>query len=167
MAQFVVRNSMNPHKAVMFGVTYKQVVDKSNKDGDLKWVLEVATGEPDATTSGTIPPYFVTLVDLEDIDLEIEKAVSVLSEKINWDPLLSDNRPPFVDSIYPDTYIAEMHNNVIVNIIDLHPSAGIDIDSIEMIVNGFDVTSDLRIRGDEFEYEVEWRPPSRVYVQIA
>ncbi len=60
-----------------------------------------------------------------------------------------------------------MHNNVIVNIIDLHPSAGIDIDSIEMTVNNFDVTSDLRIRGDEFNYEIEWRPPSRVYSQIA
>ena len=50
---------------------------------------------------------------------------------------------------------------------DLHPSMGIDINSVQMYVNGFDVTSDLRIRGDEFEYEIEWRPPSRVYSQIA
>ena len=167
MAQFVVHNSMNPHKAVMFGVTYKQVVDKNSQDGELLWVLEVATNELDATTSGVIPPYFITLVNLEDVDLEIEKAVSVISEKINWDPLLSDTRPPFIDSIYPDTYIAEIHNNVIATIMDLHPSTGINIDSIEMYVNGFDVTSDLRIRGDEFEYEIEWRPPSRVYSQIA
>lgn len=165
MAEFIVRNSMNPHKAVKFGVTYRQLVDKNSQDGELVWVLEVATDELDATTSGVIPPYFVTLVNLEDMDLEMEKAVAVLSEKIDWSPLTEDNRAPFVDSIYPDTYMAEMHNNVIVTIKDLHPSAGIDIDSIEMFINDFDVTSDLRIRGDEFDYEIEWRTPSRIYVQ--
>jgi hypothetical protein len=62
MAEFIVRNSMNPHKAVKFGVTYRQLVDKNSQDGELMWVLEVATDEPDATTSGVIPPYFVILV---------------------------------------------------------------------------------------------------------
>jgi len=35
-----------------------------------------------------------------------------------------------------------------------------------MTVNDIDVTNDLRITGDEFEYQVEWRPPARVYEQL-
>jgi len=166
MAEFIVHNSMNPHKAVKFGITYRQLVDKNRYDGELMWVLEVATDEPDATTSGVIPPYFVTLVDLDDMDEEIEKAVVALSEKIDWSPLQNDVRPPFVDSISPYTYIAKMHSNVKVTIKDLHPSAGIDIDSIQMFINDIEVTSDLLFTGDEFDYRVEWRTPTRVYAQI-
>jgi len=166
MAEFIVRNSMNPHKAVKFGITYRQLVDKSNYDGELMWVLEIATDEPDVTTSGVIPPYFVTLVDLEDIDEEIEKAVVAISEKIDWTPLQSDVRPPFIDSIYPDMYITGIHSNVKVTIKDLHPSAGIDIDSIQMFINDIEVTPDLLFTGDEFDYMVEWRTPTRVYAQI-
>jgi len=166
MAEFIVRNSMNPHKAVKFGITYRQLVDKNKDDGELMWVLEVATDEPDATTSGVIPPYFVTLVDLDDMDEEIEKAVVAISEKIDWLPLHEDVRPPFVDSVYPDTYIAKIHSNVKINIKDLHPSAGIDINSIRMFINDIEVTPDLLFTGDEFDYKVEWRPPTRVYAQI-
>ena len=166
MAEFIVRNSMNPHKAVKFGITYRQLVDKNKHDGELMWILEVATDEPDATTSGVIPPYFVNLVDLEDMDEEIEKAVVVLSEKIDWTPLHDDVRPPFVDSIYPNTYIAKIHSNVRVGIKDLHPSAGIDLNNIQMFINGIEVTSDLRFTGDEFDCEIEWRTPTRVYSQI-
>ena len=166
MAEFLVRNSMNPHKAVKFGITYRQLVDKNRYDGELMWVLEVATDEPDATTSGVIPPYFVTLVNLDDIDDEIEKAVAIISEKIDWSPLHTDIRPPFVDAISPDTYIAKIHSNVKVNIKDLHPSSGIDINGIRMFINDIEVTSDLRFAGDEFDCEIEWHPPSRVYSQI-
>ena len=106
------------------------------------------------------------LTSLDDMDEEIEVAVTELSKQIDWEPLADDTRPPFVDSVYPDTYIAEIHDNVLIEILDLHPSAGIDINSIEMYINDEDVTSDLTITGNEFAYKVEWRPPSRVYTQI-
>ena len=126
----------------------------------------MATDEPHVTTSGTIPPYFINVTDELDLDLEIEKAVAEISKQVDWSPLATDTRPPFVNSVQPDTYIVPIQENVILGIIDLHPSLGIDINSIEMTVNGIDVTQDLRISGDEFEYTVEWRPPARVYEQI-
>ena len=55
---------------------------------------------------------------------------------------------------------------MLVEIIDLHPSAGIDINSIEVYINDEDVSNNVTITGDEFAYKVEWRPPSRVYSQI-
>jgi len=165
MAYFQVRNSLNPSKVIVCGITYKQVVPKG-KEGEAIWVIEVATDEPHITTSGTIPPYFINVTDELDLDLEIEKAVAEISKQVDWEPLSRDTRAPFVNSVQPDTYIQKIHENVIIGIIDLHPSLGIDIDSIEMTVNDMDVTNDLRITGDEYEYQVEWRPPSRVYEQL-
>jgi len=165
VAYFQVRNSLNPSKVIVCGITYKQVVP-TNNEGEAIWVIEVATDEPHVTTSGTIPPYFINVTDELDLDLEIEKAVAEISKQVDWEPLAADTRPPFVNSVQPDTYIVPIHENVMVGIIDLHPSYGIDINSIEMIVNDIDVTNDLRITGDEFEYQVEWRPPARIYEQL-
>ncbi len=165
MAYFQVRNSLNPSKVIVCGITYKQIVPKGN-EGESIWVIEVATDEPHITTSGIIPPYYINVTSELDLDLEVEKAVAEISKQVNWEPLAADTRPPFVNSVQPDTYIVPIHENVLVGIVDLHPSYGIDINSIEMTVNDVDVTNDLRITGDEFEYEVEWRPPSRVYSQL-
>ena len=165
MAYFQVRNSLNPSKVIVCGITYKQVVPKGN-EGEAIWVIEVATDEPHITTSGTIPPYHINVTDELDLDLEIEKAVAEISKQVDWEPLAEDTRPPFVNSIQPDTYIVPIEENVLAGIIDLHPSLGIDINSIEMTVNGIDVTNDLIISGDEFEYQVLWSPPARVYTQI-
>ena len=165
MAYFQVRNSLNPSKLIVCGITYKQVVPKNN-EGEAIWVIEVATDEPHITTSGIIPSHYINITDELNLDLEVEKAVAEISKQVDWEPLAADTRPPFVNSVYPDTYTQKIHENVFIGIIDLHPSYGIDIDSIEMTVNGIDVTNDLRITGDEYEYNVEWRPPSRVYSQI-
>ena len=165
MAYFQVRNSLNPSKVIVCGITYKQVVPKDN-EGEAIWVIEVATDEPHITTSGTIPPYYINVTDELDLDLEIEKAIAYISKQVDWSPLAEDTRPPYVTAVQPDTYIQRMQENVMVTISESHPSLGIDIDSIEMFVNGMDVTSDLIIQGDEYEYNVEWRPPSRVYEQL-
>lgn len=166
MAYFIVRNSLNPHKAITCGITYKQVVDKNNQDGELIWVIEVATDEPHVTTSGTISPYFITLTDELDLDLEIEKAVAAISAQVDWEPLLDDTRPPYVEWSEPTSYIAKITEDVRVSIVDSHPSLGIDIDSIQMFVNEIEVTDDLRISGDEYNYIVRWVPPSIVHYQI-
>ena len=165
MAYFQVRNSLNPSKVIVCGITYRQIVPKGN-DGEAIWVIEVATDEPHVTTSGAIAPYYITVTDELDLDLEVEKAVAAISRQVDWEPLAEDTRPPYVNEVRPDTYIQDINDNVFVSIIDNHPSYGIDIDSIEMTVNGADVTEDLRISGDEYNYLVEWRPPARVYEQI-
>lgn len=167
MAYFLVRNSLNPEKAVTFGITYKQVVDKSTQDGELKWVIEIATDEPHAVTSGTIPSYFINDINLPNLDEEIEKGIAQVSSQIDWSPLVVDSIRPYVVASDPTDYIVDIWQNIMVNIVDVHPSVGININSINMTINGVNVTDDLEISGDEFDYIVRWRPPSRIFEQFA
>jgi hypothetical protein len=46
---------------------------------------------------------------------------------------------------------------------DLNPSAGIDLNSIKVLINEIDVSSELLINGDEYGCVVEWRPKIRVF----
>lgn len=165
MAYFTVRNSLNPHKAILCGITYKQLVDKNRYDGELIWVLEVATDEPHKD-GGSIRPHIINITEEIDLDLEIEKAISAISAQVNWDPLLSDTIAPEVEWFEPATYTARILDDVRVSIIDRHPSLGIDINSIRMFVNNIEVTNELSISGDEYNYIVRWVPPNIVHEQI-
>jgi len=97
------------------------------------------------------------------MDDEIKEAVERISAKINWEPLEADTRPPIVDEITPSTYIASIHSDVKVKLIDLQPSAGIDLNSIRLFINDIEVSPDMIIEGDEYGCDVSWRPRIIVY----
>ena len=69
MAYFQVRNSLNPSKVIVCGVTYTQVVPKGN-EGEAIWVIQVATDEPHKDTGEAIPPHFIHQTDEGSLDLE-------------------------------------------------------------------------------------------------
>ena len=166
MAWFTVRNSLNLNKAIICGITYKQVVDKNSYDGELIWIIEVATDEPHATTSGTIPPYVIHLVDDIDLDYEIEKAVAAISAQVDWTPLADDIHPPEVEWFEPANYLAEIWEDVRISLIDRHPSLGIDKSSIRLFVNDIEVTDEIKIEGDDYNYIINWTPSQIVQEQI-
>jgi hypothetical protein len=161
MAQFLIRNSLNTQKVVKCGITFEQVTPK-NLEGEPIWVVELATDEPHKN-GGNITPVFINLTSLDSLDAEIEKAVETISDQIDWTPLEEDTRAPLVYSVYPTNYEVSMDAFVEIVIQDLLPSAGINIDSIQMTINDFDVTDDLTITGDPYEYKLKWNPPLRVY----
>jgi len=163
MAQFLIRNSLNPQKVVKCGITFEQVTPK-NLEGEPIWVVELATDEPHKN-GGSIRPEFINLITLDNLDLEIKKTVEVISNQIDWTPLEEDVRAPLVYSVYPTTYEVNMDTFVEIVIKDLLPAAGIDIDSIEMTINDFDVTSELVVTGDPYEYKLKWNPTIRVYAE--
>lgn len=161
MAEFIVRNSLNPYKVVKFGITTRQVVPKEN-EGEPLWVVEVATDEP--TISGSvIPSIYINLSTLDNLDLEVQNAVAILSDQINWAPLIADTTPPFIASISPENDVVGIESKIEATIVDTLPSAGIDESSIKMTVNGFDVTSELEITGTAYSYKVKWMPYLRSY----
>lgn len=161
MAEFIVRNSLNPYKAVKFGITTRQVVPKENK-GEALWVVEIATNEP--TISGAvIPPVYINLRTLDDLDDEIQKATATISSQINWTPLIEDNTPPFVVSASPEDGVVGIESSVEFVIKDTLPSSGLDLSTIKMTVNGFDVTSELEFSGDVYEQKIKWKPYLRYY----
>jgi len=160
MAEFLVRNSLNPSKSVVFGITYRQLVSKGSS-GALSWVIEIKTNELDVN-GNVIPSVYINTVSLNNIDEEINKAVAELSTKINWLPLSDDTCAPYVDSISPSQYEIDLESSVEVVLKEILPAAGIDVNTIAMTVNGFDVTSELEITGDPYEYKVKWSPFIRV-----
>lgn len=165
MAEFIVRNSLNPYKAVKFGVTTRQVVPKEGK-GKPVWVIEVVTGE--TTVSGVvIPPEYINLRTLDNLDEEIQNAVAIISDKIDWSQLIEDYTSPFVLSSYPENDVVNIESSIEVVLKDTLPSSGIDKDSIKMTVNGFDVTSELEISGiDNYLKTIKWKPYLRYYGEV-
>jgi hypothetical protein len=162
MAEFLVRNPLNPSKAVSFGITYRQIVDVNDRTRELIWVLEIATDE--TTVSGlAISPEIIHLTSLDNMDEVIRGAVERISAKIDWEPLSDDTRAPIVDEVSPSTYFASIYDNVKFKLIDLDPSAGIDLENIQVFINDIEVSPDLIINGDEYGCEVEWRPTIRVF----
>jgi hypothetical protein len=163
MAQFLIRNSLNPQKVVKCGITFEQVTP-TNYEAEPIWVVELATDEPHKD-GGIIPPEFINLISLNNLDEEIEKAVEIISAKIDWTPLEIDLRPPFVESCLPSEYEVDIESRIEIVLKDVLPSAGIDIDSIQMTINDFDVTDELEVTGDPWVYYIRWAPKLRIYEQ--
>lgn len=164
MAELFVKNSLNSTIAVKFNVTLSEYV-LTTSDGDSKWTLDVGTTYPSA--SGTpITPQIIYGVSEEDINDEIEKAVSYMCTFIDWETLESDPDAPYVLEQSPegDTDI----NSIIRMIIEEKlPSSGIDLSNINVILNNgevdFDITSEIEVGGDPFQYTIIWEPWKRVY----
>jgi hypothetical protein len=98
------------------------------------------------------------------LDEEIREATEEIAKQIDWLPMDTDARPPFVSYTSPANgdASASIYSNVTIDITDLVPSAGIDVDSIEITVNDTDVTNEAEISGDPYEYRVIWKPSIRV-----
>ena len=162
MANYLLRSSLNPNKVVKCTITFRQIANKGD-DGDPSWLIEIGTVEPHKD-GGRIPPTFIHNVTSTNLDEEIEKATELIAAQVDWLPELIDLRPPFVVYKSPanDDNSVSIDSDVIVDIKDIYPAAGIDISSINMTVNGIDVTSDLKVFGDPLDYRVKWEPPDRV-----
>ena len=162
MAEFLIRNSLNPHKVVKCGVTLTQYVDYKKHNGEPIWLLSVGTSEPHKD-GGSINDVYTNLTSLDTIDKEIELLVSKISKQIDWGELIDDAHPPFVDSVYPVEYIAKMEEPVEFVIKEFMPSTGIDLDTLKVTANGLDITDELEIKGNPYEYHLKWRPRIKVY----
>ena len=162
MAKFVIRNNLNPNKAIEATITFRQIVNKG-EEGEPVWVLQIATVEPHKD-GGPITPTFIHYTDAPNLNAAIAEAVAELSTKVDWGDERTDTRAPFVIYHSPeDDGVVHINSNIGIGIIDKVPAAGIDIDSIKMTINGYDVTNDLTIEGTPLQYSVNWRPPLRVY----
>lgn len=166
MAEFFVHHSLNRTKAVKFNMTLRNFV-VLGEEGDHKWTLEIGTFYPGAD-GDTIPSERVHNVDVNNLDEAIESAVANICAKIDWSPLEEDVEPPYVayNSIEDGTTVAI--NNFIQLIIEDHLlSAGIDLSEMKVVLNNgtvdFDITSEVTVEGDPYQYKIEWEPPKRVY----
>jgi len=162
MATYTIRNILSPTKVVSCTISFKQLVNK-NEEGESVWLAEINTMEPHKN-GGIIPTAFIHIVSTTNLDSEIKKATEYISSQINWEPLSTDVLPPtIVDSSPYNNSIVDIISDVRFSIKESLPGAGIDINSLKMLVNDIDVTNQLDVDGDPFMYKIRWKPTMLVY----
>ena len=165
MVDIYVRNSLSTDLTVKFTMTLRYFVIKG-EEGEHFWTLEIGT-----THSGIggadISSKKVHKIAANNLDQVIEENLALLAAQIDWEPLIRDNDPPYITDFSPVGDNVEIGSIVRFLIEEQLPSAGIDVSSINVYFgNGlteFNVTNDIRITGDPYEYSVEWEPDGRVY----
>jgi hypothetical protein len=165
MADYYLRSTLNPDKVVKCTVTVTQTLPKSEK-GEPVWIVKVGTPES-SKSGGAINPAFAHITSLSNLDDVIRVLTQELAAQIDWGIQAEDRRPPYVYSFIPgqDTEGVSLYSHVSISIKDNLPGNGIDKDTITMEVNGFDVTDELRIKGNPFDYNILWNPKIRIESQ--
>lgn len=166
MAHIIVKNSLSNNKAVLVDVNIKDIVTNTS-DGDPIWVMETATTYP--SVSGTLirPVYVANTANFEDVSEVVDYSVSKIAQQIMWGELIEDVDAPYVDYIYPVGSNASIASNIVIDIIDAMPSAGIDLTDVKVILDtegtSFDITNECSIVGDPTHYTFYWEPKIRVF----
>jgi len=163
MAEYILRNSLNPNKVVGCVITFRQLINKGD-EGEPIWVVEITTVEPHKS-GGEILPEYINYTSLTNLDVAIKEATERIAAQIDWEPVIEDLRPPFVVSNFPEDGQQQVGADsiLIVDIKDILPAAGIDADSIQVIVNGMDVSHEVKVDGDPFNYKISWKPNIVIY----
>jgi len=160
MTDYLLRNSLNPGKVVSCTITFRQLINKG-EEGEPVWLVEIGTIEPHKD-GGEIPPEYIHYTSALNLDAAVREATENIAEQVDWSPLSEDLRPPFVAYSSPTSDIVDIYSDVVVDIKEVLPAAGIDLDSIEVTINDMDVSDELVISGDPYQYRVIWEPKIRV-----
>ena len=165
MANFFVQNSLNSEKAVQFNITLRYFVT-AQSHGDHKWVLEIGTTYSGAD-GNPISAKKVLPISVDSFDEVIESSVASMCSGIDWSPFAEDKRAPYVYEALPVASGVSIGANVSIVLRDLLPSAGIDLSAAKIILNNsmvdFDITDEVQIEGDPYDFVLRWAPPMRVY----
>lgn len=163
MAELFVRHSLNSNKGVKFNFTFKQYTLKNRDvEGDAKWVLEVGTTYP-AANGGKVPTKVVYDITEKTLDAEIEKAVADLCKYIDWSEFAQDKYAPEITEALPTGVGVLLNTPISFKIKDSLPSSGIDLSGMKVTLNNgvvdFDITDQVIISGDPYEYLISWKNP--------
>ena len=167
MAEFYVTNSLNLDKAVKFNITLRYFIPKYQY-GDHRWVLEIGTTHLDINGDRIIAKK-VNDISATDLDQVIEEGVAELCSQIDWSPLVQDKKSPYIESTTPADGETDdsIMTDVYIDLKDDLPSAGIDLSNMAITLDNsmetFDITSEVTVEGDPYEFNLRWTPPLRVF----
>lgn len=173
MADIYVRHISNFNKTVKFNITLRSFVDVSS-EGNPIWTLEIGTVEKDKYGK-SIPPSRLHIVPDESTNFDgiIEQGVSKIAKVIDWSPKQIDVTPPecFDITPIPGSSDVSIFTNVHMRILDSIPSTGIVLDNMKVTINNgledFDITSEVVVTGDPYEYFLVWKPKLRIFSTYA
>jgi hypothetical protein len=162
MAELYVTNSLNTTKSVKFNIGLRYFVVKGDYDGDHKWVLDIGTTH--SGSDGTTPlSRKIHNISSEDFDEVLESTLSELCALIDWSPFVEDTTPPYLVSASPTGSSVSIGSTVYMRIRESLPSSGMDLSNINVKINNgtvdFDISSEIVVSGDPYEYDIKWTPP--------
>jgi len=165
MAEFYVHNSLNPNKSVKFNITLRYFAIK-NERGEHMWTLEIGTTHTDIN-GDNISAARAHNISVNNFNNVIENALASLCSQIDWSPLSSDRTSPYVDTATPaDGTTVSIESNLYIKLKDKLPSSGIDLSAMKIILHAgetdFDITTEVTIEGDPYEYDLYWSPALRM-----
>ena len=153
-------HARNPNgKQVPVTVVIEQVVLKENKDGEDIYLLALHTGA--RSLSGLqVEPVYINEVTKATLLEELSNGLTRVAEQIDWGSLEDDTHPPIISNISPrnNTEDVSIDSNVYIDIKDPFPASFIDKDTIQLLVNGIDVTSKVQMHEHANQVSMSWNP---------
>ena len=131
-----------------------------NEKGDNKYVFEVSTPALDKD-GNSIDTIYIYETEINGFLKAFPKAIAKLCSEVSWCDKSVDTLEPYIEYYGPVGEEVSLFSSVIVGIVDPFPSNGIDLNSIKMTVNGFDVTDDIIVDGSYNKVRVAWGPDKR------
>ncbi len=183
MVVFYLRNSRNPDSKVVpvtialsldslkpqdaavrpdqfTGASGTEYPNLQDLEGDGSWILVAQTTELDVS-GNKIPAEFINIVSTGTVHLELEAALGRLGSQIDWGTILPDNRPPALVEITPpldQTTNVPITSNIVIRLEEPLPAAGIDLSTVSVKLNDFDITGDLELSGNILDLTMIFRP---------
>ena len=160
MVVYYLKNTLNPD-SVVAPVTVEIGFVKDINDGDAEniWIIDFNTkikdknGDPIPTKTYKLTEGKTTVEEI------IESGLAWVGEQIDWGDLRTDTYRPYVYEYSPTgTTDVPIYAPVYFYIKDPFPTVGIDPNSISLVVNNIDVTSDLKIETFSSYTKVVWNP---------
>lgn len=163
MAELFVRHTLNSGKVAKFNLNLATYVLHGEEEQRQQWVLEIGTSAVDINGE-EIKPVYIHNITEENLEREVEKAVASMCNKIDWSEFSIDKEAPYITYFYPKDIEVIPKTIVEFNIKEYMPSSGIDLSNMHIILNNgtidFDITSDILISGDPYDYTIQWIPPN-------
>jgi len=177
MATFFVTHHIYPENPQFFLVDVKQIVKYpgeprtsfwQNRRGELFWEVVIYTSGMDSDRN-ILGPYWIDVTTTEEtIDEIINNKIKDICDLIDWSITglseeevyteQQDNTPPMIYSCYPanNQIDVPIDSRIIVRLRDLLPAQGIDVSSVRMWVDGFEIVPE--ITGHKYDCIVSYKP---------
>lgn len=158
-------DSLKPEDAIVrpdqfVGASGTEYPNLQDLEGDGSWILIAATTGLDIN-GNSINPEFINVISTGTVHLELEAALGRIGSQIDWGTIAPDTRPPRLVEITPplnQIINVPIVSNIVIRLEEPLPAAGIDLSTVNVKLNGFDVTGDLELRGNIFDLTMIYRP---------
>ena len=161
MAEIFIRHSLNSRKTIKVNLALREFI-LVGEAGDSKWVLEVGTAQLDSD-GNYISPEIIHNISEANLEDEVDKALASICSKVDWSDFEIDREAPRISNYYPSGENASIKSIVSITLVEDLPSSGIDLSEAKITFNNgevdFDITNELKIEGDPYEYTLLWKAP--------